>query len=1084
MKSSIAVHLKGLRHLVLAFGGALLLMTPYTSAAGTVHLVRDINTIRLPQSSYPTALGTLGGKLLFGATDSTGAALWTTDGSAGGTYLLRRLPGIGIVGNSGWNNFLSAGSRAYFVSADGAGTSTVWITDGTAGGTRQVMAFPSATSATANLLGLLNGTLIFSVGDPTGNMQMYASDGTTAGTHPLTAFTGQNAGVVNGFIIAGSKFYFVAEDTMYNHQIWVSDGTSAGTHQVTNGSTSSAIYNPQAMQLVGNLVLYASLDSVWSIDTTSDTIGSVVGAPSVMNSIAFTGMGNFVLFLSGPIGGVQLWRSDGTAGGTYAVANVTANPTFNETQYPVFQKVGGRILYMADDAQNGSQLWSSDGTSANTIRLTSATAGPQDPYPIASPMSVVGGTAYFHMSDGATATTHSVWRTDGTLAATQRLGGLPSIDISVAGGTRIAGDPSKTYVGIYDASGASVSLYKYLPASNTASLAKAGLSLTAPDEFVDNGGLLLFSNNDPTLGDEPWVSDGSAAGTHLIEDINPQEADNGSLPDEFVNFGGRLAFVADDGVSGRELWISDGTAAGTTLLADINPGAASSNPNHLFTANGALYFFATDASGSSKFMRLQSVGAAVQALATLSSQPTGPALFCDGAVAVAVGTQFYFAANDGVSGLELWTSDGTSQGTHLTTNIAVGAADSYPCYLTVLAGRVYFSAVGPLGRELWSSDGSSAGTALVADIAPGTASSNPNELSLFKGALYFAADDIVHGSELWTSSGTGTGTALVADLLPGVTGSFPYPLGTLNGRLLLDTIIATQNPVGYAMHLWTSDGSSSGTTQVGSVSFPFTVNPLINGNQVFLVGQDAAGVEPWVSDGTSGGTHILKDINPSGDSNPSWFENFLGITVFEVTDPTLGEQLWRTDGTTAGTTLVSAIPSPDPSLAASARHRLTVGSNFFFSAKDPAIGTELYVLADTAPVAVADSSNSINDAAATIDVLANDTDSDGTLDAASITITTNPAHGTAVVASGKVLYTPSTGYSGVDTFAYTVKDNQGVASPPATVTVTVTAASAPAPAPSHGGGGAITMLPLFGLMLQLLLQYLRTRQRREGWLLK
>ena len=229
---------------------------------------------------------------------------------------------------------------------------------------------------------------------------------------------------------------------------------------------------------------------------------------------------------------------------------------------------------------------------------------------------------------------------------------------------------------------------------------------------------------------------------------------------------------------------------------------------------------------------------------------------------------------------------------------------------------------------------------------------------------------------------------------------------------------------------------------------------------MFYAGQDAAGVEPWVSDGTATGTHILKDINPNGSSNPSWFENFLGATLFEVTDPNLGEEVWRSDGTTGGTLLVSAIPAldPNPSAVTSARHRLTVGANFFIAANDPTVGTELYTLTHQAPVAVADSATSTDDAAVTIDVLANDTAPDGTLNPASIVITTIPMHGTATVSAGKVIYTPTTGFAGTDTFNYTVSDNAGIASAPALVTMTVTA-----PPPKGGGGGSITWLALSGL---------------------
>lgn len=46
----------------------------------------------------------------------------------------------------------------------------------------------------------------------------------------------------------------------------------------------------------------------------------------------------------------------------------------------------------------------------------------------------------------------------------------------------------------------------------------------------------------------------------------------------FTALGANLRFRADDGAGGPELWKTDGTAAGTQLVKDINPGATAVPP--------------------------------------------------------------------------------------------------------------------------------------------------------------------------------------------------------------------------------------------------------------------------------------------------------------------------------------------------------------------------------------------------------------------------------------------------------------------------------------------------------------------------
>ncbi|MFO1062607.1 MAG: Ig-like domain-containing protein [Pirellulales bacterium] len=97
------------------------------------------------------------------------------------------------------------------------------------------------------------------------------------------------------------------------------------------------------------------------------------------------------------------------------------------------------------------------------------------------------------------------------------------------------------------------------------------------------------------------------------------------------------------------------------------------------------------------------------------------------------------------------------------------------------------------------------------------------------------------------------------------------------------------------------------------------------------------------------------------------------------------------------------------------------------------------VIVNNAPVAGNDSAYTFKNQAVTIDVLANDSDADGTIDPSTVQITEIPApSGTAVVQpNGKIVFTPSTNYSGQVQFSYIVRDNVGTASNVAKVNVQV-----------------------------------------------
>lgn len=90
------------------------------------------------------------------------------------------------------------------------------------------------------------------------------------------------------------------------------------------------------------------------------------------------------------------------------------------------------------------------------------------------------------------------------------------------------------------------------------------------------------------------------------------------------------------------------------------------------------------------------------------------------------------------------------------------------------------------------------------------------------------------------------------------------------------------------------------------------------------------------------------------------------------------------------------------------------------------------------PVAVADMASVDEDSSVLINVLANDTDVDTAIegDTISLVSTEDVTHGTAVISSGKILFTPEANYFGAAQFKYTITDLAGVTSQ-ATVNVTV-----------------------------------------------
>ncbi|MFE8598800.1 ELWxxDGT repeat protein [Archangium violaceum] len=384
----------------------------------------------------------------------------------------------------------------------------------------------------------------------------------------------------------------------------------------------------------------------------------------------------------------------------------------------------------------------------------------------------------------------------------------------------------------------------------------------------------------------------------LLRDIQPgPDGSQLSIPSER---GGTFFFEARSAEFGFEPWVSDGTPGGTRLLKDINPGPGSS-------------FIVSDVDFNS----------------------------------AVVGGDFFFPATDGLIGAELWTSDGTEEGTRLVKDINPGPGSSFPSLLSSAGGgKLFFRANdGVHGDEPWVSDGTAEDTFLFKDIKSGPESSGASLGPVrVGGKFFFNADDGIHGGEPWVSDGTPRRTRLLKDINPGSEGSLATGFTPVRGGVVF---IATDPAHGN--ELWVSDGTEEGTMLLADIrsgpgsSFPFGPFPASGGRAYFHADDGINGRELWVTDGTPAGTRLVVDLNPGPASGVTGNIATIGRTAFfDANDGVSGGELWRSDGTAEGTELVRDI-NPGPASGIPFFPELfAVGGRLLFGADDGVTGLELW----------------------------------------------------------------------------------------------------------------------------------------------
>jgi len=562
----------------------------------------------------------------------------------------------------------------------------------------------------------------------------------------------------------------------------------------------------------------------------------------------------------------------GAAGGSerpgapYVFANLaeeTADPAFELKQlFP--RPLGDVSLFLAED-EFGAGLWRTDGTEVGTFRALEFCPG-LCRYDFAAFRPATGGRAFAFVytvdQEG-----ESLWRSDGTIAGTRRLARAQS--------------------------------NKFLDRRAWASAS----------------GRLVFSEATEAHGEELWVSDGTVAGTHLLIDLWP--GPEGSKPESLYEYDGDVLFTASDGVHGFELWRTDGTRRGTRRITDVNPGASNSGAEVLGTTEGSLLLEAYRPGEGRTLWISDGTAAGTRFLLDIHER--------EGEAVIAVAEdadRVYFltdTAEGFLSPLHLWVSDGTVAGTRRLTPRALERDEMKGLRYAALGnGRAVFDwSEDGTGKEVWVTDGSPAGTRPVLGNQCCPTRSNDDlerRYHVRDGLAYIFADDGEHGFEPWVSDGTVGGTRLLADTCPGECDGNPF------GRFFDagDDVLFVSGPEGDRS-LWRIPGGVQPPQRLvtgGLVTLGGTA--LLPGGSRYLLRllSVAEGWEPWVSDLTAGGTHLLRDpaaaeTGPVRSSDPQQLTAFAG-RLYLVARVNGRRSLWRSDGDFTG---VEPVPVP-PSLAA------------------------------------------------------------------------------------------------------------------------------------------------------------------------
>ncbi|MFK7736960.1 MAG: hypothetical protein AB8B50_13070, partial [Pirellulaceae bacterium] len=183
--------------------------------------------------------------------------------------------------------------------------------------------------------------------------ELWRSDGTTAGTFRLADISpggNYNSSYPRGFLAFDSGFVFDADDAS-GSGLWYSDGTSAGTIKLADnelflGATEKAVVGSELF-----FTKYDGSDGDYELWKTDGTVGGTVIVKNDLFSSPqqLTGTNTALFFTYYDFGlGNELWTSNGTSAGTFLLKDITQDNGYTTSSDPeALVAVGNKLFFTA-----------------------------------------------------------------------------------------------------------------------------------------------------------------------------------------------------------------------------------------------------------------------------------------------------------------------------------------------------------------------------------------------------------------------------------------------------------------------------------------------------------------------------------------------------------------------------------------------------------------------------------------------------------------------------------------------------------------------------------------------------------------